>query len=221
LADELASRGLAFQRTTADGEAAAANALPVTSRWPVRLGAVRAAPWEPRRWLLTRIAAPEPIALGAMHVPNRVTGRKGDYLASALSIDRRWRGGPALLIGNTNSGRIGLDEQVRTFDRLADGWIRDLDHADWADAFRALHGERPAYTWYSPNGGNGFSLDQAFVNGPLRPRLAAARYAWGKPRGQRTARRESLSDHAALIVDCAPPEPTPFVTNGGSCPPIR
>ena len=77
-----------------------------------------------------------------MHVPNRVTGRKGDYLASALSIDRRWRGGPALLIGNTNSGRIGLDEQVRTFDRLADGWIRDLDHADWADAFRALHGER-------------------------------------------------------------------------------
>jgi exonuclease III len=208
LADELASQGLAFQRTTADANAAATNALLVASRWPVRLGAVRAAPREPRRWLLARIAAPEPIALGAMHVPNRVTGRKGDYLTSALSLARRWREGPALLIGDTNSGRIGLDEQVRTFDRLEDGWIRDLDRAGWADAFRVLHGERRAYTWYSPNGGNGFRLDQAFVNQPLRARLAATRYAWGKPRGERSARRESLSDHAALIVDFAPPRPT-------------
>ena len=204
LAEELAAHGLPHQRTTADRHHASVNALLVASRWPLRLGWVRAAPAEPRRWLLTRIAAPQPVALGAMHVPNRVTGRKSDYLASALAVARRWRGGPALLIGDTNSGRIGLDEEVPTFDRLEDGWIGDLDRAGWADAFRALHGERRAYTWYSPNGRNGFRLDQAFVNRAVRGRLAAARYAWGRPRGDRAARRDVLSDHSALIVDFAP-----------------
>ena len=203
LAEELADRGLCFQRTTADPRSAPVNALLVASRWPLRLGVVGVAPAEPRRWLLARIAAPEPIALGAMHVPNRVTGRKGDYLAAALAVARRWRGGPALLIGDTNSGRIGLDEEVPTFDRLEDGWIGDLERAGWSDAFRWLHGERRAYTWYSPNGGNGFRLDQAFVSRTLRGRIAAVRHAWGKPRGDRSARREALSDHAALIVDFA------------------
>ena len=203
LAEQLAARGLRFQRTTADLQAAPVNALLVASRWPLRLASVCAAPSEPRRWLLARIAAPMPIAIGAMHVPDRVTGRKGDYLASALAVARRWRGGPALLIGDTNSGRIGLDEEVPAFDRLEDGWIGDLDRAGWADAFRTLHGERRVYTWCSPNGRNGFRLDQAFVNRRLQERLAAARYAWGKPRGNRAGRPEALSDHAALIVDFA------------------
>jgi exodeoxyribonuclease III len=201
LAEELARRGLVHQHTTATADSPAVNALLVASRWPARLRSLETAPIEPRRWLLADIEAPEPIHLGAMHVPNRVTGRKGGYLASALSIARDWRHGPALLIGDTNSGRIGLDEEVPTFDRLEDGWIGDLDDAGWADAFRALHGERRAYTWYSPNGRNGFRLDQAFVNPLLRARLAKARYAWGRPRGERSGRREVLSDHAALIVD--------------------
>jgi len=201
LAEELAQRGLSYQHTTADADALAVNALLLASRWPIRLRALRSGPREPHRWLLASVAAPQPIALGAMHVPNRVTGRKGDYLASALALARRWRGGPALLIGDTNSGRIGVDEEVPTFDRLEDGWIADLDAAGWADAFRALHGDRRAYTWYSPNGGNGFRLDQAFVNRRLRHRLQRARYVWGRPRGERTGRREALSDHAALLVD--------------------
>lgn len=201
LAEVLARRGLSFQHTTADPEAPAVNALLVASRWPIRLRSLRTAPAEPHRWLLAGVDAPHPIALGAMHVPNRVTGRKGDYLASALTVARRWRGGPALLIGDTNSGQIGLDEEVPTFDRLEHGWIDDLYGAGWADAFRALHGERRAYTWYSPNGRNGFRLDQAFVNRSLRDRLDRARYAWGRPRGERSGRREVLSDHAALIVD--------------------
>ena len=200
LAEELARRGLAHQHTTVDPESPAVNALLLASRWPIKLHTLRAAPGEPRRWLLAGIDGPQPIALGAMHVPNRVTGRKGDYLAAALSVTRRWRGGPALLIGDTNSGRIGLDEEVPTFDRIEDGWISDLDRAGWADAFRELHGDRRAYTWYSPNGGNGFRLDQAFINRPLRGQLRGARYVWGRPRGERSGRREAVSDHAALIV---------------------
>jgi len=201
LAEELARRGLRFQHTTADQETPAVNSLLVASRWPLERQAIAGAPSESRRWLLAGVAAPLPLTLGAMHVPNRVTGRKGDYLSSALAVAQGWRDGPALLIGDTNSGRIGIDEQVPAFDRVEDAWIEDLDRAGWADAFRALHGQRRTYTWFSPNGGNGFRLDQAFVNGALGARLERARYAWGHPRGQRSGRREALSDHAALIVD--------------------
>jgi len=70
----------------------------------------------------------------------------------------------------------------------------------WADAFRLLRGEERAYTWYSPNGGNGFRIDQAFVNRAPRPRLSAARHEWGRAPGRR-GRRDALSDHAALLLD--------------------
>ena len=62
----------------------------------------------------------------------------------------------------------------------------------------AVRGAVRAYTWYSPNGGNGFRIDQAFVNRQLRPRLRDVRYDWGRRVG-RPSRR--LSDHAALLVD--------------------
>ena len=75
------------------------------------------------------------------------------------------------------------------------------------------------YTWYSPNKGNGFRLDEAFVHKSLLPRLIDVRYIWGGmssatagtligPRNEsklllddRPLRRDVLSDHAALIVD--------------------
>jgi exonuclease III len=55
------------------------------------------------------------------------------------------------------------------------------------------------YTWYSPNGHNGFRIDQAFVNAALLAHLKDAAYLWGGAR--RRGRRDVLSDHAALLVD--------------------
>jgi hypothetical protein len=126
-------------------------------------------------------------------------GSKYLYLDGVLRSARRAWAGPALFLGDTNSGRIGLDEQVPAFNRQEDGWIRDLEDAGWIDAFRQLHGRKRAYTWYSPNGGNGFRLDQAFVNAALRPRLEGCRYAWG--RAGRDPR--AVSDHAAIVLDLA------------------
>jgi hypothetical protein len=57
------------------------------------------------------------------------------------------------------------------------------------------------YTWFSPNGGHGFRIDQAFVNAPLLARLKETAYAWGGASLRR--RRALLSDHAALVVDLA------------------
>ena len=77
-------------------------------------------------------------------------------------------------------------------------WLDTLASLGWRDAFRLHNAKERFYTWYSPNGGNGFRLDQAFVNPQLRPRLRDVRYDWGRRAG-RPARQ--LSDHAALLVD--------------------
>jgi exonuclease III len=197
LARELA-RGLPYQWTTADPERPGVNGLLLASRWPLRRLRLPCAPTEPCRWLLARVLGPEPLALGVMHVPNRVGGRKYPFLEAVLTTARRRWATPALLLGDTNSGRIGLDEEVPAFNRIEDGWMRDLHEAGWTDAYRHLRGAARAYTWYSPNGGNGFRIDQAFLNRGLQPRLRRFRYDWGRrPLGR------PVSDHAAMILDLA------------------
>jgi exonuclease III len=196
----LARRGLSHQVSTADTRDPRANRLLAASRWPLRAVRLRRAPREPGRWLLLEVAAPRPFSLGVMHVPNRVTGRKYAFLDAVHDVARGWRRGPALLTGDTNSGRIGVDEEAPAFNGREDGWMAALEAARWRDAFRHLHGQTRTYTWYSPNGRNGFRLDEAFVNRALLPRLREARHEWAaSSNGDR--RREAVSDHAALIVE--------------------
>jgi exonuclease III len=207
LARALAGYGLAHQLSTASAKLPRANSLLLASRWPLARVRLRGAPGaDSSRWLLARVASPCAVTLGAMHVPNRVTGRKLPFLDAVLGMAHTWRRGPALLVGDTNSGLIDLDEEAPAFDVEEDGWIRGLEAAGWVDAFRRLRGDERGYTWYSPNGGNGFRIDQAFVNRALRPLLRDARHEWGRAPGGRSgrARRDTLSDHAALLVDLDP-----------------
>ena len=199
LARALAEQGLAHQLHTAE-RGASANRILVASRWPLRHIRQRHGPRGTGRWLLTRVAAPRAFTLGAMHVPNRATGRKWSFLDAVLRVAERWQEGPALLLGDTNSGQPGLDEEVPAFNAREGGWINALERMRWRDAFRHLRGEERAYTWYSPNAGNGFRLDQAFLNPGLLTRLASVRYEWGRRRPGK-ARTTVLSDHAALLVD--------------------
>ena len=70
-----------------------------------------------------------------------------------------------------------------------------LESAGYSDAFRVLHPTAREYTWFSPNAGNGFRLDQGFVSAPLLPRLAKVEMRWAPPGGR------AQSDHAALCLD--------------------
>jgi exonuclease III len=194
---------LTHQLTSASPASPGDNALLVAARWPVRPLRLTGAPLEPCRWLAAHVAAPSPLVVGAMHIPNRVGGRKYPYLDAVLACARRWSHGPALLVGDTNSGRRGLDEQVPAFNAQEEGWIDQLAACGWTDAFRHLHPQARAYTWYSPNGRHGFRIDQAFVNAPLLARLKDAAHVWGG--AARRQRRACLSDHAALVVDLVEP----------------
>jgi len=79
-----------------------------------------------------------------------------------------------------------------------EAWLDALERLGWRDAFRLVRGRARAYTWYSPNRGNGFRIDQAFVNHELQPRLRGVRYDWGRRARPRAA---TPSDHAALLLD--------------------
>jgi len=201
LAIGLARQGLSYQLTTADPARDGVNALLVAARRPMRRLRLRAAPREPGRWLLAEVDGAPPLVIGAMHVPNRVSGRKYPYLDAVLACARRWTLGPALLVGDTNSGRRDIDEESPAFSEREEGWIDGLSACGWLDAFRHLRADTRAYTWYSPNGRNGFRIDQAFVNGALLARLKDASYVWGG--ASRRGRRTALSDHAALLIDLA------------------
>jgi hypothetical protein len=58
--------------------------------------------------------------------------------------------------------------------------------------------KRREFTWYSPNGNNGFRPDQAFLHPQLMRRLRKVRHVWGSDGSKH---RDALCDHAALVVD--------------------
>ena len=198
LARSLAALGLGHQCTTADRARPAANRLLIAARWPLRRLRLGAEPEGPGRWLSAVVEAPRPLTLGAMHVPNRVSGRKDLFYAELLAWLGRWRRGPLLMLGDTNSGRPGIDEETPVFGPKEEAWLDALERLGWRDAFRLVRGRARAYTWYSSNRGNGFRIDQAFVNHELQPRLRGVRYDWGRRARPRAA---TPSDHAALLLD--------------------
>ena len=211
LAEALADMGLIHQETATEAGFPSRNSLLLASRWPLRRLVLRSAPVEPGRWLTAEVQADEPFVLGLMHVPNMVTGRKLPFLEDVQRMAMSWRRGPALFMGDTNCGWPGLDEERPVFNARTALWLDSMAALGWRDAFRVLKPDERCYTWYSPNAGNGFRLDQAFLNRRMLPRLRDARYEWGNAADCASPlRRDALSDHAALLLEievgC---EPTP------------
>lgn len=198
LAERLAEQGLACQLSAVDPRQPAVNAVMLAARRPLRRVGLRHRPDEPRRWLFARLANGP--AVGVIHAPNYVTGRKQACFSSVLRFARLWRGGPAIFGGDTNTGIPPVDGNPDVFHDFEADWIPALARAGWLDAWRHREGPRPAYTWYSPNAGNGYRLDQAFVHRSWAGRLRDARYVWGTTGGAGEP-RHAVSDHAALVVD--------------------
>ena len=198
LSARLRASGWIHQRTTADANRPSVNSILIASRYPVRTVRLVGAPDEPHRWLHVNISAPRAFAVVAVHVPNRVSGRKFPFLNSVMDAVADWRGTPALVIGDTNTGRIGIDEESSAFNASEDRWMARMEELGWRDGFRHVHADRREFTWFSPNAGNGFRLDQAFLHPHLVPRLTGVSHHWAGASG---GRRDQLSDHAALLLD--------------------
>jgi exonuclease III len=200
LARHLADCNLPYQLSTVIPEKPSTNALLLASRYPLQVTPATGISFDSPRWLLAKIRCQQSFMIGVMHVPNAVSGRKASFHQAVLSIARRWCQGPALFIGDTNTGISGLDDITQVFTPREEAWIHGLQAAGWLDAFRYRYGDARIYTWYSPHAGNGFRLDQAFVNGRLIADVNDVHYAWGVDHNL-PKRRDALSDHAALILD--------------------
>lgn len=198
IASLLHDAGLSFQRNTIDPSVPAVNSLLVASRWPLRRLKLRHAPDNKHRWLHVNVAAPDPLAVMAVHIPNRVTGAKYPFMESVVDVLGRWRGPRAVLMGDTNSGQIHIDEESPAFNRIEDDWLSTLAQMNWKDAFRQVHGDKREFTWYSPNGRNGFRLDQMFLHRSIAETVVKFEHQWV---GATSERKEVLSDHAAMVID--------------------
>jgi len=201
LAAWLTDAGWPHQLQTIDPKKRATNSLLLASKFPIEPIELTHAPDEPRRWLLVRVQAKPAFVMGLTHVLNYTTKRKYPMLNAILDVLDKWDLGPALFGGDTNCGRHDLDEENENGPvfRKEHDWMLAVDERDWADAWRHLHGDARAYTWYSHRN-NGFRLDQAFVNPELLPALKTIQYRWGHDPNQPN-RRDALSDHAAIVLE--------------------
>ena len=202
LAASLAEAGFGYQQSSVSTKTPAKNALLLASQFPLQQLRLAQMPKNAQRWLLASIDTQPPITLGLMPVPNYTTPKlKYPYLNSLLRMVKSWDSGPALLLGDSNCGKRGIDEEKPSpprFQREHD-WIVGMERRGWADSFRQLHGDRREYSWYSHRN-NGFRLDYAFACPRLTPALSEARYVWGVS-DEEPDRREGLSDHAALLLE--------------------
>ena len=202
LAQQLHALGLIHQLTTVDEQRPVTNALLLASRFPLQLKQTPVLFAPASRWLLANVATTPLLTIGSMHIPNYVTGLKHPFFDQIVTVVADWGDGLGLLLGDTNAGLPGIDEETRVFGRQEVAWFKALAAHGWVDTFRHLKGDERVFTWYSPNGRNGFRLDQAFANQALLPFIDDVTYHWGhSPTNPK--RRDALSDHAALIVDLA------------------
>ena len=202
LASELAAAGFPHQLSSVNCKQPAKNALLLASRDPLSAVSAPRMPRNKERWLLARLQSQTALTLGLMHVPNYTTPTlKYPFLNAVLNMMKVSELSPGLLLGDTNCGKRGLDEeksQANRFRREHD-WLLAIENRGWADGFRHLYGERREYTWYSHRN-NGFRLDHAFCCPLLTPALTRLQHVWGHDPDQ-PERRDALSDHAALILD--------------------
>ena len=176
------------------------NALLIASRWPVsclehrtRIDRFRFLPCE-----VNLFNGRKHLFVGGMHVPNRVSGRKQKFQQGIIRYLKQSRHAFGLLIGDTNSGLQDIDEERPVFGAMEKNWIDQLQKLCWLDAYRRAHGDARIYTWYSPNGNNGFRLDYAYLDPQTLSGLTSVSYLWGK--SAESTRREVLSDHAAISL---------------------
>jgi exodeoxyribonuclease III len=97
---------------------------------------------------------------------------------------------PAFFMGDFNTGKNYIDQKGDSF------WYTDeltkLEQIGVADAFRHVHAEAEAYSWYSHQG-NGYRYDQIWSTNELLPLIKDCDYL-------HQARIERLSDHSPIIL---------------------
>lgn len=195
IAGNLRDAGFIHQLSTVCADEPKWNALFLASRNELTRVRVEGAPMPDSYWLLAYASTEPTIHLGVVHAPWSIYLGRLEYYRALLKVATDWQLGPGILIGDTNTGLTGLDEETNNSMDYKDTFMNPIQDLGWRDMFRAFHPDLDAPTWFSrPE--FGYRLDQAFVNAELQPTVNACNYDWGP-----VAERGKLSDHAALLLD--------------------
>ena len=186
------------QLTTVNVTFPSRNALFLASRHQLTRVYLDSAPRPFHRWLFAKVLTDTAFHIGVVGVPSKTATSKRDWLEycrALLRIANDWQAGPGLIVGDTNSGLNDLDEETKYSRNYKDTLMNPIKDSGWLDIFRVYHPFADAPTWYSPYG-NGFRLDQAFVNSELQSHVTSCVNDWGCVGDQ-----GKVSDHAALLLD--------------------
>lgn len=196
----LKEQGLVHQFDTTDETCRYRNRLLLASRWPLRIQVTNGLLAESGRWINARVEAPIPLRVTLLCVPSRSLGRKCKYAFHDAVVETlaTMSARSAVALGDTNTGRRGIDEEASFFNIREDEWFARLSDAGWTDIWRKRNPEERQYTWCAPNSGNGFRLDQAFVTASMEDRVRTVSYDWGE---DADSKHRSPSDHAAILLD--------------------
>ncbi len=151
----------------------------------------RTTPRSHHRWLQVQLEEADILAL-CLHIPNQSERwNKNEFWRHVCAFAKRNRKSRSIILGDLNTG-LDADTENERFAHSPQ--FQSLLDLGWIDAYRTLHGDRREYSWYSPNGRNGYRLDHCFLSAPLGSSLKAAAY-------DHEVRTTNLSDHSMLTVD--------------------
>ena len=98
---------------------------------------------------------------------------------------------PAIIMGDFNTGKNFVDQKGDSFWYTSE--LARLEKVGMEDAFRYVHGEVEAYSWFSHQG-NGYRYDHIYTSKELQPIIKQCDYI-------HKAREEKLSDHSPMILE--------------------
>ncbi len=98
---------------------------------------------------------------------------------------------PALIMGDFNTGKNFIDQKGDSFWYTKE--LAQLEQSGMQDAFRYVHGEVEAYSWFSHQG-NGYRYDHIYAATELLPVIKNCDYI-------HKAREEKLSDHSPMFLE--------------------
>jgi exonuclease III len=148
------------------------------------------------------------LSVAGCYMPLPASGGPGStlqtdfWLRLAAALDRR-QSESMVIAGDWNTcvAEDGAGKDLRAADHLI-----GLQQRGWRSAFRAVHPEVQARSWWHPSG-SAFRIDDAFLSPGFGGTVRAAEYvtsagghilAWDR-QGERPA--STVSDHAAFVVD--------------------
>ena len=126
----------------------------------------------------------------AFHLYGVYLPHKKKHALLPLLKDEIMKNSHAIIAGDYNTGKNFVDQKGDSF------WYTDelnrLESAGMVDAFRHVHGDAEAYSWYSHQG-NGYRYDHTYVSEALLPLVKECDYV-------HEVRKEGWSDHSAMLL---------------------